>query len=48
MPVVRIDDEQIGSAGVGEIARLGLQLYRRDLGAARAGGKATDFGGNGE
>jgi D-alanine transaminase len=48
MPVVRIDDQPVGSAGVGEIARLGLQLYHRDLSAARAGRQGLDLGGSGE
>jgi D-alanine transaminase len=37
MPVVRIDGEVVGSGKPGELTRLGMQLYRRDLEAVRAG-----------
>jgi D-alanine transaminase len=37
MPVVQIDGELVGSGTPGELTRLGMELYRRDLEAVRAG-----------
>lgn len=37
MPVVQIDGEVVGSGKPGKLTRLGRELYRRDLEAARAG-----------
>lgn len=37
MPVVRIDGEPVGPGVPGRLTRIGMQLYRRDLEAARAG-----------
>lgn len=37
MPVVRIDGEPVGKGTPGELTRLGMKLYERDLEAARAG-----------
>ncbi len=37
MPVVRIDGEQVSTGVPGELTRLGMKLYKRDLEAARAG-----------
>ncbi|UCC73224.1 MAG: aminotransferase class IV [Gemmatimonadota bacterium] len=37
VPVVRIDAEQVGTGVPGEMTRLAIRLYRRDLEAARAG-----------
>ncbi|KPK82371.1 MAG: hypothetical protein AMS25_02745 [Gemmatimonas sp. SM23_52] len=37
MPVVQIDGEVVSSGEPGELTRLGMQLYRRDLEAVRAG-----------
>ncbi len=38
MPVVSIDGEPVGPGVPGRLTRIGMQLYRRDLEAARAGG----------
>ncbi|MGD2153829.1 MAG: D-amino acid aminotransferase [Gemmatimonadales bacterium] len=37
MPVVRIDGEQVADGVPGELTRLGMKLYKRDLETARAG-----------
>ena len=37
MPVVRIDGEAVGPGVPGRLTRIGMQLYRRDVEAARAG-----------
>jgi D-alanine transaminase len=37
MPVVKIDGDAVGPGVPGRITRFGMQLYRRDLEAARAG-----------
>jgi D-alanine transaminase len=37
MPVVRIDGEPVAGGTPGELTRLGMELYRRDLEAVRAG-----------
>lgn len=37
MPVIQIDGEDVGSGKPGELTRLGMKLYRRDLEAVRAG-----------
>jgi D-alanine transaminase len=37
MPVVTIDGEPVGPGVPGRVTRIGMQLYRRDLEAARAG-----------
>ncbi|UCC47502.1 MAG: D-amino acid aminotransferase [Gemmatimonadota bacterium] len=37
MPVVQVDGELVGSGRPGELTRLGMELYRRDLEAVRAG-----------
>lgn len=37
MPVVKIDGDTVGPGVPGRITRFGMQLYRRDLEAARAG-----------
>jgi D-alanine transaminase len=37
MPVVTIDGEPVGPGVPGRLTRIGMQLYRRDLEAARAG-----------
>ncbi len=38
MPVVGIDQAKVGTGKPGDITRLGMELYRRDLEAARTGG----------
>ncbi len=38
MPVICMDNAKVGSGKPGEITRLGMELYRRDLEAARTGG----------
>ncbi len=37
MPVVQVDGELVGSGRPGELTRQGMELYRRDLEAVRAG-----------
>ena len=38
MPVVAIDDDTVGDGKPGEVSRLGLELYRRELEAVAGGG----------